>query len=178
MHVLFLHGPAAVGKHTIGSLLSPLVDMPLFHNHLVVDVVRTLFDFGSVPFVKLREELWLATFNAAAQAGQSFIFTFNPERTVEPELIERLQAAVEDHGGRVHYVALTCSDETVLHRLDSPSRAQFGKLRDRAVYESFKADGGFDFPALPEAMVEVDTDVASPAEAARMIAEAFAGASS
>ncbi len=163
-----------MGKHTIGSLLSPLVDMPLFHNHLVVDVVRTLFDFGTAPFVKLREELWLATFNAAAEAGQSFIFTFNPERTVDPELIDRLQAVVEKQGGQVHYVALTCSDETVLHRLDSPSRAQFGKLRDKAVYESFKAEGGFEFPPLPAPLIEVDTDAASPAEAARMIADAYA----
>ncbi len=162
-----------MGKHTVGSLLSPLVDMPLFHNHLVVDVVRSLFDFGSAPFIKLREELWLASFRTAAEAGQSFIFTFNPERTVDPDLIGRLQAVVEAHGGRVFYVALICSDDTVLHRLDSPSRAQFAKLRDRAVYESFKAEGGFEFPPLPAPLLEVDTDALAPAESAGMIASAY-----
>ena len=90
MDVLFLHGPAAAGKHTIGTLLSTLVDMPLFHNHLVVDAVSALFDFGTEPFIQLREEMWLSAFKIAADASRSFIFTFNPESTVEPELIKLL----------------------------------------------------------------------------------------
>ena len=173
MDVLFLHGPAAAGKHTIGTLLSTLVDMPLFHNHLVVDAVSALFDFGTEPFIQLREEMWLSAFKIAADASRSFIFTFNPESTVEPELINRLESVVQQRGGRVLYVALTCSDETVLARINDPSRAQFGKLLDPDTFIALKKQGQFDFPPLPEPMITVDTEAQSPIESARMIAEAY-----
>ena len=139
MDVLFVHGPAAAGKHTIGTLLSTLVDMPLFHNHLVVDAVSALFDFGTEPFIQLREAMWLAAFEVAADASRSFIFTFNPEATVEADLIERLDAIVTARGGRVLYVELTCSDEAVAARINSPSRAQFGKLLDADAYVTLKS---------------------------------------
>ncbi len=40
--------------------------MRLFHNHLTVDLVAALFDFGSEPFVRLRESIWLDAFREAA----------------------------------------------------------------------------------------------------------------
>ncbi len=173
MDVIFLHGPAAAGKHTIGTVLSTLVDMPLFHNHLVVDAVSALFDFGTEPFIQLREEMWLAAFKVAADASRSFIFTFNPEATVEPGLIKRLDAIVQERGGRIWYVALNASDDAVKARLNSPSRAQFGKLLDAELYATLKRDGRFDFPALPAALISVDTETQAPIESARMIADAY-----
>ena len=47
MHVFFIFGPAAAGKYTIGKLVSESLALPLFHNHLTVDLVATLFEFGS-----------------------------------------------------------------------------------------------------------------------------------
>lgn len=173
MDVLFIHGPAASGKHTIGTLLSTLLDLPLFHNHLVVDAVRALFDFGTEPFIQLREEMWLAAFTVAANASRSFIFTFNPEATVDASLIPRLQDRIQAGGGRILYVELTCSDEAVLERINNPGRAQFGKLLDGDVYLSSKAQGGFEFPALPEPIVVVDTETLAPIESARVIAQAY-----
>ena len=173
MDVLFVHGPPAAGKFTIGSLLSPMLDMPLFHNHLVVDVVSTLFEFGSPGFVELRERMWLAAFESAAREQRSFIFTFNPEATVDPELISKMEAVVGRYGGRVLFVQLLCSDQAVLDRLDDPERARFGKLRDRGVYEASAAAGGFEFPPLPEPFVRVDTEAQAPIESARLIATAY-----
>ena|GEM_PF-3377967 len=46
MRVVFIHGPAASGKHTIGSLLSAATGLLLFHNHFAVNLVKTLFEFG------------------------------------------------------------------------------------------------------------------------------------
>jgi hypothetical protein len=84
MDVIFLHGPAAVGKRTIGTLLSTLVGLPLFHNHLVVDAVKALFEFGSEPFIALREQMWLSAFDIAAAASRSCLFYFNTEASVGP----------------------------------------------------------------------------------------------
>jgi hypothetical protein len=49
---------------------------------LVVDLLTTVFPFGSEPFVRLREQMWTSVFADAARAGTSLIFTFAPESTV------------------------------------------------------------------------------------------------
>ena len=173
--VIFLHGPAAAGKHTIGSLLSERSGLPLFHNHLTVDLIKALFDFGTQPFCDLRATIWRATFEEAARAGKSFIFTFNPENSVDPELIADLDAIVRKHDGTMHYVELLCSDDEVVKRIDNPSRHKFGKLTDAALFRQVSAAGGFDFPPLPEALVTIDTEKLQPAEAAAAIAAAISG---
>ena len=171
MYVVFIHGPAASGKHTIGSLLSRQRDIPLFHNHLTVDLVKTLFSFGTKPFASLREQIWRASFSHAAKERRSFVFTFNPESTVDPDLIKDLHAIVENLRGRVHYVELLCSDEEIARRIGNESRARFGKLLDANIYSEFKEQGGFNFPALPSPLIVIDTERNSPDQAATAIAK-------
>ena len=171
--VVFIYGPAAAGKHTIGSLVSRDTGWPLFHNHLTVDLVATLFDFGAEPFVELREEIWLAAFRAAAKGGRSFIFTFHPEASVRPRFIDDAHGALTAGGGRVHFVELVCSEAGVEARLDSESRARFGKLRDLELYRQLRESGSFDFPAMPEPAVRVDTETLEPEASARRIVESL-----
>ena len=174
MHIIFIHGPAASGKHTIGSLLSQTIDIPLFHNHLAVDPAKTLFDFGSPAFTNLRAAIWRAAFAEAANAQQSFIFTFHPEATVDPQLIQALVQIIESAGGQVYFVELRCSRAGILQRLGNESRGKFGKLMDSQLYAEIERQGGFDFPPLPEALITIDTERLSPTQAASAIAEALA----
>ncbi len=173
--VVFIHGPAAAGKHTIGTLVSAKLGLPLFHNHLTVDLVKTLFEFGTEGFVKLRAAIWLESFQAACDAKQSFVFTFNPENTVNPSLIKELVSLVENSGGVVRYVELTCSDQEIVRRLGNESRRKFGKLTDAAVYRELKKTGGFDFPSFPPPLISVDTEVVCIETAAERIVEALVG---
>ena len=53
MKLLFLHGAPAVGKLTVARDLAALTGLRLFHNHLTVDLVSSLFAFGSEPFILL-----------------------------------------------------------------------------------------------------------------------------
>jgi hypothetical protein len=170
MYVIFIHGPAASGKHTIGARLSEETGLPLFHNHLAVDAAKALFDFGTAPFNTMRAAVWRTAFSEAAVSGRPFIFTFHPEASVEPRLIDELTQIVEERGGRVFFVELTCSRQTILERLTNSSRAQFGKLTDPELYRQIEASGGFEFPALPSPLVTIDTDKTTPDEAARTIA--------
>jgi hypothetical protein len=173
MRVVFIHGPAASGKHTIGSLLSTRTGLPLFHNHLAVDLARTLFEFGSEGFTQLRAKVWIAAFSEAAAAGTSFIFTFHPEATVDPSLIGALVQIVESSGGKVCFVELRANRETVLRRLGNASRARFGKLMDPKLYQQIELDGGFDFPALPTPLLVIDTDATKAEDAAVAIEQAL-----
>jgi hypothetical protein len=51
MNLIFLHGPAAVGKLTVARELAHLTGFGLFHNHLTVDALTAVFDFGTEPFI-------------------------------------------------------------------------------------------------------------------------------
>ena len=173
MHVIFLHGAPASGKHTIGVRLSELTGLPLFHNHLAVDTAKSLFSFGTPPFNRMRATIWQAAFDEAAKANQSFIFTFNPESTVDPALIATLCASIESAGGTVHFVQLACSRETILRRMTNASRAGFGKLTDPGFFKSIEARGAFDFPDLPQPLLVIDTDEHDAGAAAKLIAHAL-----
>jgi hypothetical protein len=175
MMVIFLHGPPASGKHTVGKALSALLGVPLFHNHLAVDLALSLFDFGTAGFVMLREQVWLAAFEAAAAAGRSFIFTFAPEATVDPQLIARLGRVVASYGGTLHFIELRCPDALIEQRLVNDSRAAFGKLQDVGLYRSIRAAGGFEFPPLPPPLLTLDTAAIEPEVAALAIRDALAG---
>ncbi|MEP6819915.1 MAG: AAA family ATPase [bacterium] len=173
MKLIFLHGAPAVGKLTVAHELATLTGFHLFHNHLTVDLVSSLFPFGSEPFIHLREQIWLAAFAEAARSNVSVIFTFNPERTVRERFIQDTIDVVETAGGQVVFVELTCAEDELERRLEDASRREFGKLVSVDQYRSLKAAGAFNFPKLPNGL-SLDTAKQLPAESARSITEYIA----
>ncbi len=174
MKLVFLHGPAAVGKLAVARELARLTGYKLFHNHLTVDLVGSLFAFGSEPFVALREKIWLSAFQQAATNNVSLVFTFNPERTVREQFIQDALTVVESAGGKVIFVALTCHEDELERRIVDPSRGQFGKLRSVEQYRNLKAAGAFRFPSLPEGLL-LDTTHRSAADTAKFITGHLSG---
>jgi chloramphenicol 3-O-phosphotransferase len=170
MKLIFLHGAPAVGKLTVARKLAALTDFRLFHNHLTVDLVSSLFPFGSEPFIVLREQIWLAAFAEAARSNVSLIFTFNPERTVREGFVQAAIDVVRALGGQVVFVELTCAEEELERRLQDASRKQFGKLSSLEQYRSLKGSGAFHFPKLPKGM-SVDTTSSSATNTAESIRE-------
>ena len=168
MKLIFLHGAPAVGKLTIGRELVALTGFRLFHNHLTVDLVSSLFPFGSEPFILLREQIWLAAFAEAARNDVSLIFTFNPERTVRESFVQDTIELVEGAGGKVVFVELTCAEEELEDRLDDATRKEFGKLASVEQYRTLKDLGAFQFPELP-IHLSLDTTSQPPEDSARLI---------
>jgi chloramphenicol 3-O-phosphotransferase len=168
MKLIFLHGAPAVGKLTIARELVALTGFRVFHNHLTVDLVSSLFPFGSEPFILLREKIWLAAFAEAVRNNVSLIFTFNPERTVRERFVQDTIELVEGAGGKVVFVELTCAERELEDRLDDVSRKEFGKLASVAQYRSLKEAGAFQFPKLPNDL-SLDTTTQPPADSARLI---------
>jgi hypothetical protein len=173
MQLIFLYGPVASGKLTVARHLAQQTGHALFHNHLVVDAVGSVFPFGSPAFIKLRERFWIDTFAEAASARRSLIFTYAPESSVTADFLPRAIATVEGASGRVRFVRLTISDEEQERRIGNADRAQHGKLVSlgllRQLRPMFKAAEN----AMPAPVISIDTGATSPDRAAEMIAEAL-----
>jgi hypothetical protein len=170
MKLIFLHGLPGVGKLTVARQLAQLTGYKLFHNHLAVDLVGSVFEFGSPPFVELRETTWLTMFSRAAEENVAgLIFTFAYDRTVRSSFIEETRKAVEPGGGKISFVELKCSAKELERRIAQPSRREFGKLNSVEWFRELKEAGAFVDPGIPAGGLVVETDGISAAKAAEEI---------
>src|SRR6266404_5698432 len=170
MKLIFMSGQPGVGKLTVAKELTALTGYKLFHNHLVVDLLLSVFPFGSPQFVDLRESIWLSVFEQACRARlPGLIFTFNAENTVRQSFIAKAQDVVAANGGTIFFVELTCDERELQQRMDTPSRRQHTKLTSWAKYQELKAVGAFSAPKLPKSSVTVDTGKVDPKSAALQI---------
>lgn len=174
MRLIFIYGLPATGKLTVAQELSRRTGYKLFHNHLAVDLLLSTFEFGSEPFVALREEIWLSVFHHACRSQlEGLVFTFNPETTVRPNFIQQTTDTVTQSGGEVNFVELVCPLEELKHRIDSPSRLQYRKLSSLSLFEELHGAGEFDTSHMPKPSLTIDTNLNSPIEAATQICNAL-----
>ena len=175
MKLIFLYGLPGVGKLTVARSLAELTGYKLFHNHLTVDLVASVFEFGSEAFVELRETIWLAVFKRASDAHlDGLIFTFAPDRTVSNSFILNVTNAVEhddddDGGGEMMFVELTCSVRELERRLVDPARGNFGKLNSVERFRELNDAGAFVTPGLPAKRLTIETTELAATGAAEII---------
>jgi hypothetical protein len=171
MKLVLLFGRPAVGKLTVARALAARTGGRLFHNHLTVNLVLSVFDFGTPGFIDLRERIWMAVFRRALADGVPLlIFTFNPENTVPQRFVDELFCEVKAAGGEVIPVDLEASESEIEARIGSASRRLDGKTLDVPAYRELRAAGTFKSPAVGPARLRLDTGKMGPAEAAARIA--------
>jgi hypothetical protein len=174
MKLIFIYGLPATGKLTVAQELVAITGYKLFHNHLVVDLLLTVFEFGSPEFVALREEMWLSVFEQACRSGlPGMIFTFNPESTVRPAFISNTLTTVAAARGEVEFIELTCPLPELKRRMGSLSRLQYKKLTSVPLFEELHSEGTFDVSYMPAPRLSIDTSVNQPPRAALQIARAL-----
>jgi len=172
MEFVFIYGRPAVGKLTVAREVARLTGYRLFHNHLIVDAVRAVYDFGTAGFIALRDELWRTAFARLARDTElpGLIFTFNPENTVPQAFVDDLFALFEQAGATIHCVELICPEDEIERRLDTASRRDFSKLTDATLYLDLRAQGAFDQPVIRRNRLVIDTATTSAKEAAARVA--------
>jgi len=174
MKVIFIYGLPATGKLTVAQELVAITGYKLFHNHQVVDLLLSIFDFGSPQFVELREEIWLSVFEKACRSQlPGLIFTFAPESTVRPDFIANTLKTVADAGGVVEFIELTCPLLELKRRMGALSRLKHGKLTSVPLFEELHEEGSFEASYMPKPKLSIDTSTGSAARAALQIARAL-----
>jgi hypothetical protein len=172
MKLIFLYGLPGTGKLTIARELSRLTGYKLFHNHLTVDLLLSVFELGSKPFVELREKIWLSIFEEASSLP-ALIFTFNPENSVRQSFIEKAIQTVESGRGEVLFVEVVCDPAELERRMDTQDRRQLKKLVSLERYKELKARGVFDSPKMPLPKLTLNSTRTSPRENAKEIVARF-----
>ena len=128
MKLIIIHGPPAVGKLTVGTEIARRTGFKLFHNHLSIDYVKSVFEFGSPLFWRVIEGVRFPIIAEAALQNIDLIHTFCYGFGVDDEHFARLISSAEDNGGEVHIVLLTCDDDKRRERIANESRVRLGKL--------------------------------------------------
>ncbi|MBO6576788.1 MAG: AAA family ATPase [Rhodothermales bacterium] len=181
--LVFLTGPPAVGKMTVGEELSRMTGMPLFHNHLSIDAILPVFPFGHPAFNRIVKQIRESVISEAAESdlpGLVFTYVWAHNVPEDTDYVRHLTGLFESRGGRVIYPELWADQATRLERNEGESRL-LAKPVKRDIEASRKhllevdvkyrlwSDG--DFPMQPH--VRIDTTEMEPAEAAERIARHF-----
>ena len=136
MHLVIVFGPPAVGKMTVGREICARTGYRLFHNHMTVEPLLGVFDFGTPPFVRLSAEIRLRVMEEAVGSGlPGLVFTmvWALELAEDLALIRSYVDLVEAAGGRVTFVELAAGLDTRLARNNTELRlAEKRSKRDRA----------------------------------------------
>jgi shikimate kinase len=175
--LIYLYGPPASGKLTIAERLSTLTGFPLFHNHLTVNSISSVFAFGTEPYDDVLHRLRLDVFETAARTDTSLIFT-NNSAWREPHgrarfvaFTDQAKKAVETHQGRVIFVRLSAPLEVLEERLSSESRRAHQKLLDIDQFRQLL--DSFDESLLHSDDLSIDTSIMNVETAAQTIFEAI-----
>src|ERR1022692_3590515 len=100
MKLVFLYGPPAVGKLTVAKELSKLTGYRVFHNHLTVDLMETLFGWGTPRFSDFLTRYRLELLEALADEDKAhWIFTYVYSNIIyDHAFIEDVKDVMEKHG--------------------------------------------------------------------------------
>lgn len=171
-NLIFLYGPPGAGKLTIAKELSILTGYKLFHNHLALDLVCSVFDFKHPSTQKLSSEFRLRMFEEAAKAEvPGIIFTFVYANPINTSFVDSVIETVENNGGKVFLVRLTCKIEELKKRVTDESRKNTQKIKDAATLDDLFKQYTLDKPYPNRESLEIDTMATKPTDAARIIAE-------
>ena len=123
--LVFIVGPPAVGKMTVGHEIAARTGLKLFHNHHSIDLALRFFPFGTPPFHRLVGEFRRRIFEEVAASdlsGLIFTYVWAFDHASDDATVEEYAEIFRSRGGRVVYVELECTREERLRRNETEFR--------------------------------------------------------
>ncbi len=130
MKLIALYGPPGVGKLTIARVLAKTTGYKVLHNHLTIELLCALFDWGSKPYNELvkkyrLELLEMAAIHEVKGVITTFVFGAEADNKEMSELVRRMKQLRV----KVCFVKLECSQRELERRIKHHSRKAFTKIR-------------------------------------------------
>ncbi|MFK8005867.1 MAG: hypothetical protein AB8H03_05835 [Saprospiraceae bacterium] len=183
MKFVIIFGPSAVGKMSVGKALADQTGLKLYHNHMSIEAVRPVFDFGTPEFNRLVELHRIEMFKAAAKSdleGLIFTFVWALDLPKEFEYINRAVKIFEEQNAEIFYIELEASLKTRLVRnkheirlLEKPSKRDMEVAESILYYEQkyqLNTTGGeFD----NQNYMKINNEKLTPEEVAKSVVEYF-----
>ncbi|MHB8565589.1 MAG: hypothetical protein ACYC7D_04115 [Nitrososphaerales archaeon] len=173
MKLIFIYGPPASGKFTIARELAKLTDYKLFHNHVSIGFVQSLFEFGTPTFWKFVNKYRLEMLEEAAKENINVITTFVYAKGSDDRFVKAQVAKVKKYRGKVCFVRLSCDRDTLFSRVTRGSRKELGKIATKKLLKEMLTAYDVESEILSRNSLTIDTTHESPKSAARLIARHF-----
>jgi hypothetical protein len=173
MKLVFLYGAPAVGKLSVANEIARKTDFKVFHNHLSIDCIEPVFEFGSPSFAKLINLIRLETVSEAARVGQNLIYTFCYAKDLDDAHVEKITRAVEENGGEICFVLLVAEKSELEKRVLEESRRKYGKAKTVEMMRYFFETYDLFSPVPGRESLRIDNTRLSVEQAAQQIIEHF-----
>ncbi len=169
MKLIFIYGPPAVGKLTVATELAKITGFKLFHNHVSIQFVQSIFEFGTKTFWRLIDKFRLEMLEEASKEEVDTIFTFVYSRGTDDDFVRNAIHRVRSHGGRVCLVRLHCDEQTLAMRVKAKDRRRMGKISTKSKLRGVlkKYDLASEVPF--QSSVGIDTTDKSPRKVAELV---------
>ena len=173
MKLIFIYGAPAVGKLTVANEIAKQTNFKVFHNHLSIDAIEPIFDFGTKPFARLTALIRVETIAEAARENVDLIHTFCYAKDSDDKYVAKITEAVESNGGEICFVLLTCERSELEKRVLEESRKRFGKVNNLEILNEIL--GKYDlFSPVPESeSLQIDNTNLAPEVVAQKIIEHY-----
>lgn len=131
MDLVFIYGVPGVGKLTVAKKLAEKTGYKIFDNHLTVDLVYSVFEWGSKIGEKLNEKYRLDIIEKASKHNiPGLIMTFVYAHPIDEPFIYKIVTMVEKNSGRVKFVKLVANKEALKKRIADKSRNGTLKMKN------------------------------------------------
>ena len=121
--LILIIGPQAVGKMTVGQELSKITGYKLFHNYMIIEMVRLIFDYDKKAYRKMNQVIryeMLKEFAKSTEKGIIFTgcFDFGKDLEEEKQEVDRWMSLFEEN----YVIELEASLEERLKRNKTDNR--------------------------------------------------------
>ena len=134
MKLVLIYGFPGSGKLTVGKELQKLTGFNLLHNHLIADLVKTVFGFGHPVGKTLNKRIRTTIYEMAAEGGIPGListFSYYGDEQANQSVKEWIDV-LKTNEHQVYFVRLICAGEILEKRIKDPSRRSTNKVTDIA----------------------------------------------
>jgi len=170
----------AVDKLTVGKVLAKKLGYKLTHNHLINDLVWSVFKRNTLESNRIVEKLRYEFYETAAKFGNSLVITHcyahdynSPTGLSDPQYLKTLERRLEKAGAKVLFVHLQAKKKTLLKRVKVASRKKYRKLTDVSIMRDFLKAKDFTTSAPVNNNLVIDNTNLSPKKTAETIIKYF-----